>query len=54
MGLAAITNENSMANVSTVNSCLEENGRYWRKAAIPDIGCARCGTCYEIEMISSS
>jgi len=22
------------------------NGRCWRKAAIPNIGCARCGTCY--------
>ena len=27
--------------------------RFWRKAAIPNIGCVRCGTCYEIEMISS-
>jgi hypothetical protein len=28
------------------------NDRLWRKAAIPNIGCVRCGTCYEIEMIS--
>jgi hypothetical protein len=28
------------------------NDRLWRKAAVPNIGCVRCGTCYEIEMIS--
>jgi hypothetical protein len=28
------------------------SGRFWRKAAIPNIGCVRCGTRYEIEMIS--
>jgi len=28
------------------------NDRYWRKAAIPNIGCVRCGTCDKIEMIS--
>jgi hypothetical protein len=27
--------------------------QYRREAAIPSIGCVRCGTCYEIEMISS-
>ena len=27
--------------------------RLCRKAAIPNIGCVRCGTRYEIEMISS-
>ena len=30
-----------------LNDCL------WRKAAGPDIGCGRCGSCYEIAMISS-
>jgi hypothetical protein len=28
------------------------NGGFWRKAAIVNIGCVRCETRYEIEMIS--
>jgi hypothetical protein len=53
--------EGSSATVLRVALTTEQSGssqtefvtdRFRRKAAIPKIGCVRCGTCYAIEMIS--
>jgi len=56
----ALDNEIISGHLPSRKACLDRaknrpcgNGRFWRKAAIPNIGCVRCRTCYEIEMISS-
>ena len=52
-GHAAISELSLLSGVKRKSDFEPANGSFWRRAVIPNIGCVRCGTCYEIEMISS-